>query len=110
MPLSNSALFYRFQNLYVDLDLHANARLQGNAAQSIRPNEIIWGCMPRTPPPSKKLRAYGSRAERVKVCSKCIGQILGLDPALLGEHISCLQIMALHCIFKRAQKAFQLER
>ena len=54
MPLSNSALFYRFQNLYVDLDLHANARLQGNAAQSIRPNEIIWGCMPRTPPPLKK--------------------------------------------------------
>ena len=54
MPLSNSALFYRFQNLYLDLDLHAHARLQGNAAQSIRPNEIIRGCMPRTPPPPSK--------------------------------------------------------
>ena len=54
MLLSNSALFYRFQNLYLDLDLHAHARLHGNAAQSIRPNEIIWGCMPRTPPPPPK--------------------------------------------------------
>ena len=55
--------------------------MQGNAAQSIRPNEIFRGYMPRTPHLAK-LRAYGARAERVQICSKCIGQILGLDPAL----------------------------
>ena len=47
--------------------------MQENAAQRIRQNKIFRGCMPPPPP---------SQTSRLRFCNKCIGQILGLDPAL----------------------------
>ena len=52
--------------------------MQENAAQGIRQNTIFRGCMPPPPP---------SQTSRLRFCNKCIGQILGLDPALLHVHI-----------------------
>ena len=52
--------------------------MQDNAAQDIRQNKIFRGTCPRTPPPLAKLRAYGADLYGLY----CIGQILGLDPAL----------------------------
>ena len=60
MPLSNSNLFYRFQNLYLNCDLQLS--MQENAAQSIRQN--CTGV--HSPGPSSQTSRDGARAERFR--------------------------------------------
>ena len=51
--------------------------MQENAAQDIRQNKIFRGNMPPEPPPPHLAKLL------LQICSLyCIGQILGLDPAL----------------------------
>ena len=57
--------------------------MQENAAQDIRQNKIFRGNMQPEPPPTHLAKLLS------QICSLyCIGQILGLDPALMHEYLT----------------------